>query len=137
MNLDVDLTSLESINKTINLLKVKRGELQRSINPMLLTRNERNKQIFDACQRIIDTDISNVYNGIILDSKKIYYVYAHLDPSMPIAINRHGVSTFAATLGMKHRPCYIGKGSGNRCFELDRNETHRKIRQRLKSSAVI
>ena len=59
------------------------------------------------------------------------YVYSHSDPDATITVGRYGRSTFAATLGMTKLPFYIGKGAGNRAYELDRNETHRKFRQKL------
>ena len=133
MILDIDIASVSDINKAINLLKVKRAELQRKNNPDSLSKNQKHKLIFDSCNVILNTDISHLYNNLDLDSAKKYYVYAHLDPSLNIAVHKHGISTFAATLGMSYRPCYIGKGTGDRCYDLNRNETHRKIRQRLKS----
>lgn len=42
-----------------------------------------------------------------------------------------GITSFAASIGMKHIPFYVGKGTGNRYKDLNRNETHRKIRQKL------
>ena len=42
-----------------------------------------------------------------------------------------GISTFAATLGMELIPFYVGKGVGDRAYDLNRNETHRKVRQKL------
>ena len=85
---------------------------------------------FTACAGIYDTDISDLYNGVILDSAPIYYVYAHCEHNK-IAIGKDGVTSWAATLGMQYRPFYIGKGTGTRAFDLNRNETHRKVRQRL------
>ena len=36
-------------------------------------------------------------------------------------------------LGLTHEPFYIGKGIDNRCYDLNRNEGHRKIRQMIES----
>lgn len=68
---------------------------------------------------------------MVLDTRPIYYVYAHSDPDKNIAIGKCGKTTFAATIGMKKLPFYIGKGVHKRAYELNRNETHRKIRQKL------
>ncbi len=131
--LEVDINSVAELNKAINLLKCKRAEAQQKSPSEFISRNERVKRVFTACQEIFDTNISDLYDSMCLDANPIYYVYAHLDTAKTIAIKRNGISTFAATLGMAYRPFYIGKGTGNRCFDLNRNETHRKVRQKLKT----
>jgi hypothetical protein len=94
------------------------------------SKNDRSKDVFNSCLRIYNTDISHLYANTYSDEEK-YYVYAHCDPQHKIAIGKHGVTTFAATLGLNFRPFYIGMGQGDRAFVLDRNETHRKYRQKL------
>lgn len=133
LTIDLEKLSIAEIDKIINILKSKKGELFKLNSPDQLSRKERFKKMFDACQSIIDTDISKVYDGLTLNENKVYYVYAHLDPTKSIAIGNNAKSTFAATFGMKYRPIYIGKGLGDRYLDLNRNETHRKIRQKLKS----
>jgi hypothetical protein len=133
MVINLEELSIAEIDKIINVLKSKKGELFKLNSPDQLSRKDRFKKMFDACQGIIDTDISRVYDSLSLNEDKIYYVYAHLDPSKSIAIGNNAKSTFAATFGMKYRPIYIGKGIGDRYLDLNRNETHRKIRQKLKS----
>lgn len=133
INVDLEQLTIAEIDKIINVLKSKKGELFKLSSPDQLSRKDRFKKMFDACQSIIDTDISKVYDSLVLNDDKIYYVYAHLDPSKSIAIGNNAKTTFAATFGMKYRPIYIGKGIGDRYLDLNRNETHRKIRQKLKS----
>lgn len=94
------------------------------------SKNDRSKDVFNACMRIYGTDISHLYTNTNSDVEK-YYVYAHCDPLHKIAIGKHGITSFAATLGLEFRPFYIGMGQGDRAFILDRNETHRKYRQKL------
>jgi hypothetical protein len=54
-------------------------------------------------------------------SKKEFYVYVHIDPRK----QRLGLGIFHTVLpGL---PFYVGKGSGNRAYDLKRNDGHRKI----------
>lgn len=92
---------------------------------------KRKRLVFDSCNEILKTDISSLYDNLELDESKDYYVYAHCDPGFKIAINKEGKSTFAASLGLQYMPFYIGKGKGTRSTDLNRNETHRKVRQKI------
>lgn len=127
----VDFDSLEDCNKLLNTLKSNMGNLRSAVGG--ITRKDIFKSKFDACNNIFETDISSVYSNIKTDNDNHYYVYVHCDPGANIAVGKDGITTFGATLGMSKIPFYIGKGKGNRAFELDRNETHRKVRQKLKT----
>lgn len=62
------------------------------------------------------------------DKETIYYVYAHIDPTE----NPINLSVFDCTL--KGEPFYIGKGKGQRVWDLNRNQGHgKRIRQILKA----
>src|SRR5208282_78053 len=95
------------------------------------SRKERERRLFDACSLIWNTDISSLYGALVLDTTPNYYVYAHLDSCRKVLVERAGVTTFAATLGMPYFPFYIGKGTGDRWQDFNRNETHRKVRERI------
>jgi len=110
LELKVDLGSLSDINKAINLLKCKRSELEKSQSSDFVSKKEKHRRMFNACFSIIETDISDLYADITMDETPQYYVYAHADESRKIAINKHGISSFAATLGLSYQPFYIGKG---------------------------
>ena len=125
----VDTSSVSEMEKLINRLRSLCGSV-RSRNGEV-SRAARNGLVFDACVRIMQADISEVYTNKLLDSNPKYYVYAHLNEGKKIAVGSSGVTTFAATLGMAFFPFYVGKGTGNRCYDLSRNETHRKVRDRL------
>jgi len=118
--------SYKDLGILLNKLKGRRIELRGESFSRVRQRN-----ILDACETILNVDISSLYCGRELDSERNYYVYAHLDTSRQIAIGKYGITSFAATLGMTHFPFYIGKGIGDRCFEISRNETHRKIAHKL------
>ena len=67
----------------------------------------------------------------IRDRNPIYYVYAHCEPNK-IALRKNGITTWAATVGFENIPFYIGKGKDGRAFDLKRNETHKKVREKFK-----
>lgn len=125
----VDWNSYEEVSKLGNKIKCRLGEL----NPNRVSKGEKTRLLFDVCLKIYNTDITHLYNNLTLDSNKIYYVYAHLNPTKKIAIGKSFETTFAAVLGMDCFPFYIGKGSGTREHLLKRNETHRKVREEIQA----
>jgi hypothetical protein len=129
--INIDFDSLEDCEKLFNQLKCVLGTLRKTKSG-ILSKNDRTKEIFECCYNIFNTDISSVYEKLILDETPKYYVYAHCDSGFKIALKKEARSTFVATLGLEYMPFYFGKGTGNRAFELDRNESHRKVRQKLK-----
>lgn len=125
---EIDFDSVEEILRVNNILKSRMGELRKN---QFGSKKQRTRDVFLSCQNVWNTDIDFLYNDLNLDNNPIYYVYAHCDPIAKIAIGKDGRSTFSATLGMTHLPFYIGKGVGERAYDLKRNETHRKVRQNL------
>lgn len=125
--IEVKWDDKEQITKLYQSLK---GRML-NLNTDRLTRNERHRIIQDCCEKIFNADISSIYEGMKLDENPIYYTYAHLDTSKHITIGVSGKSTFLATLGINYLPFYIGKGVGDRCYDINRNETHRKVKQKL------
>lgn len=131
--LNLDWDSLDDCQSMLGVIKVRLGELRKANDPTYLSKNQRVAQVFDACTTIINTDISNIYKDVTLDERRIYYVYAHCDPGFKIALKKEGKSTFGATLGMVYMPFYIGKGTGDRAYDLNRNDSHRKMKQKIKT----
>lgn len=125
---DVDIESEESCLTTIRQLKSIMGTIRAEHRPSM---NLRKKAVYDNCMHIFNLKIGSLYADMILDTSPNYYVYTHSEPGKNIAVGKNGKSTFLATIGGTKLPFYVGKGIGNRAYELDRNETHRKIRQRL------
>lgn len=128
---EIDFDSVNDCKKLLNIMKSRISELKKRDDPSFISKNDKNKLIFNACYNIWNTDIDDVYVNVESDEERKYYVYAHCDSSKKLALKKEGKTTFAMTLGMEYLPFYIGKGTGNRAFELNRNETHRKYRQKL------
>jgi len=68
---------------------------------------------------LISQDWSQIYGPRI--GERIFYVYAHVDPSKAVVVlpKKHGGS-------LGGTPFYIGKGCGDRAFNLKRNQGHGK-----------
>lgn len=126
--IEVDWDNFEDVRQLFREVKARYLEL----DPSRITRKERERIILDSCFRIWETDISDIFIGLELDEKPEYYVYAHCNPTRPWMANR-GKAAFGASLGLQCAPFYIGKGTGRRAYDLNRSETHRKIKQKIQS----
>jgi hypothetical protein len=83
-------------------------------------------------EKMMATDLSKIYENYETDNKS-YYVYVHCHPDMKLNIQNNLKHLFLASqFGLSLVPIYVGKGVGNRFSELDRNDSHRKIRSALK-----
>lgn len=130
----IDWDSFDEMVGLFSKVKCRYLELYRLKHPEIPSRKQKNRELFDACQQILSTDISHVYQGMALDPLPRYYVYAHTDSNRKVAVGINGLTSFAATLGCSYFPFYIGKGTGSRCYDLSRNGEHGKIVKRLKLS---
>jgi hypothetical protein len=126
---NIDWDNLEEVRHFYNQAKSRFFELKH-VTLGTPSRKERERRVLQACEEIWKADLSDIYGGGY-DTSHIYYVYAHLDSSKRVQPGARGRTTFAALLGMNFWPFYVGKGTGGRCDVLQRNETHRKVRQRL------
>ena len=79
--------------------------------------------------RLLCQDWSGLFREEDLTAK--YYVYAHIEPSVKhlIVNKRYGGP-------IKGVPFYIGKGTGDRAFDLKRNQSHGKKIDQLRNEGV-
>lgn len=76
---------------------------------------------------LINQDWSSIYPEKENDTNTNFYVYAHVDPSKTLLA---GCDKF------KCKPFYIGKGCGDRAYDLKRNQGHGKILDSLKKAGI-
>lgn len=126
--IEIDYTNPVHLEELLNKIKSQLGTLKSSA---IGTKKEIKKLKYDSCVKIYETNISDLYVELNLDQNPVYYVYAHCEPNK-IAIGKDGITSWFATHGMDLIPFYVGKGIGDRAYDLNRNETHRKVRQRLR-----
>jgi len=131
--IDVDSSDEEDLKLLLSWTKNMLGNIRAENGER--SKNYRMGEILNSCMAIYNTDITHLYDSDGINDRN-HYVYAHCDPTKRIATGKHGITTFAATLGLKHRPFYIGMGQDNRAYELDRNDTHRKYRQQIKQNGL-
>jgi hypothetical protein len=129
----VDFDSLPDLLQLVNKLRSRIGELRSQPGPdYVISKHERYRQMFAHCQTIWEADLSALYDGRGFSDEPRFYVYSHLDTTKKVALGKHPVTSFGASIGMEHFPFYVGKGTGSRGYELDRNETHRKVCQKIR-----
>lgn len=128
-NIEIDYNNLEDLESLGNKIKSQINQLR---SEKFGSKKEIQGKRFDSCAKIHDTDISDLYLDLNLDKNPIYYVYAHC-LNNKIVIGKDGVTSWLATVGVENMPFYIGKGTGNRAYDTTRNETHRKVKQKLKA----
>jgi hypothetical protein len=69
---------------------------------------------------LLAQDWSGIYPPNPNDGRREFYVYAHVDPRKWIVTIQGSIQSLGGT------PFYIGKGVGNRAFDLKRNQGHGK-----------
>lgn len=136
MIIDFDETDFDELSRVITKLNKQRNNLLRD-NESLRISNARYKnrmqsieREYDAVQLIYASDISTLYQTNNED--RTYYVYVHCNPLQRLNAKQDAKHLFcASTLQLGCVPFYVGKGQGDRCYDLNRNEGHRKIKQHI------
>lgn len=125
----LDWNNLEQVDKICRSLIGRKQQLKKD-KGLLSEDTQTNlfQSRWDAIQTILNTDISFLYENSNLNQETKFYVYAHCDTTKEIKIKKTtAVQAYAASLGMKSMPFYIGKGTGNRYEKSGRNGYHTKI----------
>lgn len=131
-NLIIDFDNPSDLKKNITLLQKRRKNILRKLGYDGINFNSSKfsmHEIYPLFEQILETDLSSIYNQF--DTKKNYYVYVHCNPLKPLSLHNLKDIFLASKFNLKYEPIYIGKGSGNRLDDLNRNDSHRKIRSFL------
>ena len=137
MQIDVDFDDPSDLKRVITRLQKRRKKLLADLGygEVSFAGSKLNMDsLMPAIEGIFDTDLSCIYG---VASAGASYVYFHCDPTKPL--NPRGdirAIYLASKFGLKFEPVYVGKGVGDRCFDLQRNDSHRKIRSALISKGL-
>jgi hypothetical protein len=132
-SITVNTNDPSDLKKYITKLQKKRKDLLRSLgyNGIHFQGSKYHADaVLPLIEKILATDLSALYKDCETSEK--YYVYVHCDPDKPLRVQhelKHLV--LASRFNLTHEPFYVGKGTGNRCEDLNRNEGHRKILAKL------
>lgn len=126
--IEVDEHSEADLLKKMNLLKSLLGTLRKGSGGK--STNDRSREFIEACRKIWETDLLHIYGYESNMDRRRSYVYAHCDPSAPLQ-EKNALHKFLMGLGLTHMPFYVGKGVGDRWLDINRNDTHRKMKQKL------
>lgn len=112
------------LKKNISLLQKRRKEILRQLGY--------NQIKFNNSKYNIDTLLpifNNMFDAVEYQEGN-YYVYFHCNPLKKLNVAGNIKDLFLATKFsfLTHIPFYVGKGQGNRYLDLNRNDSHRKIR---------
>lgn len=77
---------------------------------------------------LVAQDWSNLFQN--KDFERRYYVYAHIDPTNKFIVMPKEFG------GMHNIPFYVGKGTGNRAYDLNRNQGHGVKLSELKKRGI-
>jgi len=128
--INVDFDDLKDLKSKINMLQNVRKKLLLTIGNYDQVSFGTSKLNVNDVLDIFEILMNIKYEG---DCGGEYYVYLHCNPLKKVSLNRDIREILLATkFNVSYLPIYVGKGIGNRCFDLNRNDSHRKIRTQIK-----
>ena len=139
MLIDFDETNFTDVSRILKkIVKIKQRLIK--ANPELsLTNSHTQKRLqgetknIQAINDIFHTNITSLYENHDND-RRDFYVYVHCNPLLALNAKTGAKHIFcASTLKLTHVPFYVGKGYQDRCYDLNRNEGHRKVKQMIES----
>ena len=131
-NIIVDWNSLKDLKKNITNLQKRRKKLLREIGYREINFNGSKynmDKIYPIFESILNTNLDDLYNSCDLTPK--YYVYVHCNPEIPLNITNIKHIFCGSQFKLKYEPIYVGKGVADRFLDLNRNDSHRKVRSKL------
>lgn len=81
--------------------------------------------------QLMNQDWSHLFSG---NQERKYYVYIHYEPNE----TGLGIRFFHKKMGLKIKglPFYVGKGTGDRAYDLNRNQGHGEVLRGLKAKGL-
>lgn len=135
MNIEFDENNIFEINSAIKILVNFKKKLSKSPNDILTLQDKKFQKKFkthisgyNSIISLYESSITKIFGE---DIGGEYYVYFHCDPNCPINAKSDSKSLFAASIGLKYKPFYVGKGINNRCFDTSRNDSYAKKKQQI------
>lgn len=125
--------ALEAIRSEAHDVLRRRGEVKNK-DDLLASRALRKRAGFRDhrwLDSLLEEDWSSLFSG---DETPKYYVYAHVNPY----VNSHKRFVKEGVLRLDFRgvPFYIGKGTGNRAYDLNRNQGHGQKLKELRNAGA-
>lgn len=133
--IEIDWENPTEIKKTISLLQNRRKTILRKLgyDQIYFNGSKYNlDSILPAFEEMYQSDFTHLFESSNQNTN--FYVYAHCNPLKPLDIRNNIKHLFLASkfCNLKYEPFYIGKGVGERYKDLNRNDSHRKIRHNIK-----
>lgn len=130
---NINFDDPKDLKKHITILQKRRKDILKKLgyNEITFASSKYSvHQILPLMEQILDSNISHIYKNYDYENK--YYVYVHCDPRKKLNIKYNIKHLILATkFNLTHEPIYVGKGEGDRFLNLNRNDSHRKIRTQL------
>lgn len=125
--IEVDWDDPKNLKKTISLLQQRRKKVLKSLGYEHIKFNGNSSNAKNLLP------IFNSFVDRLSKNSGEYYVYAHCNPLQPLNVQHNIKDLWLASKFsvIRNKPFYIGKGIGTRKDDLNRNDSHRKIRTNI------
>lgn len=128
--IEVDFDDPKDLKKVISGLQLRRKNLLRQLGY--------DEVKFNGSKYNVDTilpEFNKILDSVKMQSGK-HYVYFHCNPYQKLNVVGNVKHLFLASRfpNITHEPIYVGKGTGDRYLDLNRNDSHRKIRSMIKKN---